>query len=201
VVNIGIGGLDTNGEFQTMLRFIDQSKIKPHTIVLQYFGNDIEKTAKQKGIIFKGFSSYAEIPGPLLPIVKGSYLFNYLYWYFPKPYEVPYTDFLTAAFNNDEVFAKHVDDLRLFIDYARRNEAKLLVLVFPFMDNLDMSRTMYVDKIINYFKRNSVTVIDVSDAVKQLSLRERIVNFNDGHASAEANGLVAREILKQLSLN
>ena len=198
IVNIGIGGLDTRGEYDMMIRFVDKTKIKPKKIILQYFGNDIENVAPKYGIQFKGFSLYTDVPRVLLPIVKGSYLFNYIYWMLPKPYDVTYVDFLTQAYRNNEVFGKHKNELNLFIDYAHENSAQLIAVIFPFLENLELSNSLYVDHLVNFFSTNGIRTINVSQLVKDMPVKDRVVNSNDDHASKKVNRIVAQEILKIL---
>jgi len=197
IVNIGVGGLDTRGEYDTMLRFIDKAKIKPQKIILQYYGNDIERVAQQNGIKFQGFSLYSDVPRVLLPIVKGSYFINFVYWMLPKPYETPYTDFLIKAYKNNGVLSKHKNDLKLFIDYANENTAQLIVVVFPFIENIELSKSLYVDDIVSFFSENGVPTINVGRLIKDMPLKDRIVNLNDGHASKKVNRIVAQEILSK----
>lgn len=96
------------------------------------------------------------------------------------------------------MLSEHKNDLRLFVDYARENSIQLIVIVFPFLADIEMSNSMYVSDIVNFFKANEVCVIDVSSLVKNIPVSERIVNINDGHASKKVNMIVAQEILKKL---
>ena len=67
------------GEYNLMKRFIYETRIKPHKIVLQYFGNDIEFAAAE----YYGKPSLFEIPKNInkyfMFVISGSYFFNYLY--------------------------------------------------------------------------------------------------------------------------
>jgi len=93
-------------------------------------------------------------------------------------------------------YQKHKDDLKLFVDYARENSIQLIVIVFPFLADIEMSDSMYLNDIVNFFKANKTSVINVSQLAKDLPVNERIINKNDTHASKKLNRIVAQEILK-----
>lgn len=84
------------------------------------------------------------------------------------------------------------------MDYARENSIQLIVLVFPFLVDVEMSDSLYVNDIVNFFRTNKVSVINVSQLVKDVPVSERIVNNNDNHPSKLVNRIVAPEILKKL---
>lgn len=129
-------------------------------------------------------------------IGSGSYFLNYLYWSIPQDVYFPYENLLMQAYNNKIVLEKHTDNLKLFIDYAKANSMQLIVVVFPFLNDLEKSNTIYVKDIVNYFNSNHVKTIDVSLLVKDMPVSERTINKNDGHASKIVNKIVAQEILK-----
>ena len=111
---------------------------------------------------------------------------------------MPYINYLTTAYKNDTILSKHKKDLKLFMDYANENSIQLIVVVFPFLNDIEMSNSMYVNDIVNFFKDNKISVINVSHLAKNIPLAERIINKNDSHASQKLNRIVAQEILKKL---
>jgi len=199
VINIGKPNLDTRDEYDVMKNFIYSTRIRPAKIVLQYCGNDIEGAAAAQGLVFDGFRPPPGMNRFLLLTGAGSYLFNYIYFLFPREYlGTPYITYLTGAYKNDQILSQHKQDLMLFIDYARENSIQLIVVVFPFLTDLEMSDAMYVKEIVNFLESNKVSVVNVSQGVKNIPAPERIVNMNDGHASPNVNRIVAEDILKKL---
>ncbi|MGD0278965.1 MAG: SGNH/GDSL hydrolase family protein [Smithella sp.] len=199
IINIGKPNLDSKDEYDVMRNFIYMTRIEPEKIILQYCGNDIEGAAMNNGLIFGGFHPPPDMNKFLIFIGSGSYLLNYIYWSFPREYlGAPYINFLTEAYKNDYILSKHEDDLGLFVDYARENSAQLIVVVFPYLDNIEMSDSLYVNNIVNYFKARNVSTINVSQLVKYMPVPERIVNKNDTHASKKLNRIIAQEILHKL---
>lgn len=199
VINIGKPGADTLGEYNIMQQFFYMTRIKPKIIILQYLGTDIQYVAQDNGLKFKGYKLPAYVNEFTLLLGSGSYLFNYLYWLFPRQYyDAQYVSFLSGAYKNNIVLSKHKDEIRLFISYARKNSIRLIVLVFPFLTDLKKSDAMFVNDIVDFFKANGVDTINVSPFVKDIPVSERVINVNDGHPSKKVNDIVALEILKKL---
>lgn len=199
VINIGKPGADSLGEYYLMKNFIYSTRIKPEIIVLQYCGNDIEYVAQENGITFDGYKLPRYMNKFVLFIGSGSYLMNYLYWLFPRGnFDAQYITFLHRAYKDDKILSKHEDELQLFVNYARENSIQLIVVVFPFLTDLEMSDDMYVNNIVNFFESNKISVINVSSLVKDVPVPERVININDGHASITVNRKVAEAILKKI---
>ena len=199
VINIGKPNLDSRSEYDVMRDFIYMARIKPDKIILQYCGNDIEGVAMNNGLIFDGFNPPPDMNKFLILIGSGSYLFNYLYFLSPREYlGMSYITYLTKAYKDDNILSKHKDDLKLFVDYSQANSAQLIVVVFPFLTDLEMSNSMYLNDIVSFFNANKISVINVSQLAKNIPVTERIVNINDTHASKILNNIIAQEILKKL---
>ena len=196
IINIGHNGRHTRREYESMINFFYMTRIKPKIIILQYYGNDIEDVAIENGL------TYIRLPiinKYLNAIISGSYLLNYIYWSSSNYYiNDSYNNFLSLAYNNDTILSKHKDDLGLFVNYAKKNSLKLIVVVFPYLHNLEKSDALYGNSIVNYFAEKNVSTINVSQLVKDIPISKRIINKNDGHASKIVNKLVAQEILKRL---
>jgi hypothetical protein len=199
IINIGKPNLDTRAEYEAMKNFLYLTRIKREKIILQYFGNDIEGAAMDEGLIFGGFHPPPDMNKFVMLIGSGSYLFNYIYFLYPREYlGAPYITYLTKAYKNDNILSKHKNDLMLFVDYTRENSIQLIVVVFPFLADIEMSNSIYVNNIVNFLKSNNVNVINVSSLARDIPLDERTVNKNDSHASKKLNRIIAQGILKKL---
>lgn len=197
IINMGMPNLDSRGEYEAMMNFIYLNRIKPRKIILQYCGNDIEGVATNNGLIFEGFRPPSDMNKCMLIIGSGSYFFNYLYFLSPREHlGRSYINYLTGAYKNDKILSKHKNDLMLFVDYARRNSIQLIVVIFPFLTDIEMSNSVYVNDIVDFFRTNKTGVINVSELVKTMPVHEKIVNQNDTHASKKLNRIIAGEILK-----
>lgn len=197
IINMGRPNLDSRGEYDAMMNFLYLNRIKPKKIVLQYCGNDIEGTATNKGLIFEGIRPPADMNAFMLIMGSGSYFLNYLYFLAPREHlGRSYINYLTNAYKNDKVLSSHKNDLMLFVDYAGRNSIQLIAVIFPFLTDIEMSDSLYVNNIVQFFKSNNITAINVSELAKTMPVDERIVNKNDTHASKKLNRIIAEEILK-----
>jgi len=201
VINIGVPNLDTRSEYNVMKQFIYLTKIKPEKIILQYFGNDIDGVAMDNGMKYNfNLKEYAN--KFLVPALACSYSINFIYWSFPqRKFLTPYMDFIFQAYKNDKILSKHKDDLLLFVNYAKEHSIQLIVVIFPYLSNIEMSDAMYGDNIVNFFKANQIGVISVSPLIKDIPVPDRIININDGHPSKIINNIVAREILNKIRIN
>ncbi|MBI2258346.1 MAG: SGNH/GDSL hydrolase family protein [Flavobacteriia bacterium] len=195
-INIGKGGSDTDEELNITKKFIKKTKINPKKIILQYFGNDIDRKAMSLGLPFDGFKPYSDLSYFSKIFVKGSFFLNYFYWNLPRKDVVPYTDFVLNSYQNELVFNKHRNDILAFIDFCKIQKIELIVIVFPFMEDLKISKKIYTEKIINFLNSKQIITIDVIPLVEKLSIKDRVVNNNDGHASEIVHKLVAKELLK-----
>lgn len=199
IINIGKPNLDSQSEYEEMKNVLYLTRIKPQKIILQYFGNDIEGVAADNGLIFEGFRPPSEMNKFILLIGSGSYFFNYLYFLYPREYlGMPYITYLTKAYRNNAILSQHKDDLKLFVNYARENSIQLIVLVFPFLNDLEKSDALYVNDIVNFFRMNKISVINVASLARNIPLHERTVNKNDSHASKKLNKIIAQEIVNLL---
>jgi len=195
--NIGVSGIQPKKEFSTMTKFLDKTGKKPVKIYLQYFGNDIFDIADSMKP-YRGYSPWDNLPKALKPVVKSSYLLNYIYWLIPQKGMNEFNEYLIDAYKDTACFRLHTLELNTFVNFAKIHNAELTVIVFPFLTNTELSKTTYTDKVIQFFNANNIKTIDVSKLVTDIPLRERIVNSNDQHASVKVNRAVANEILKQI---
>lgn len=195
-INIGVCGADTKGEFAYMTEFINMTNIKPNTIVLQYFANDIDIVALDNGVYFGGMRPYQNLNSYFAFIVKGSHLINFVYWFLPQTDVHSYIDFLLESYKNETVYKEHLEDLNKFITYSTQEQIKLIVVVFPIMTNLSLGDDIYVNKISRFFTNNNIETINVSSLIRKNEIERLVVNNNDPHASEEVNAVVADEIVK-----
>jgi lysophospholipase L1-like esterase len=198
VINLGRQGADTRDEYQTMTGFIASTGKRPSSIVLQYFGNDIEEVAKQCGMRYTLFQPYGDLHPAARYVIKRSFFLNYLYWMVPGRGYSSYFDFLEKSYANDSIFNRHKQDLEKFIGYSRENHIPLLVVVFPFMQDPGLSKRVYADKLERWFDQNGVAYIDVAALTGGMPVRQRVVNGNDAHASVAVNRLVGNAVYDRL---
>ncbi len=196
VINIGRSGSNTQDEFARMITVVNKLKLKPKTIVLQYCVNDIEDQAFEYGMKLERPIPYSNIPSFTVPIFKGSYLLDYIYWGIRGPSH--YMGFLEQAYGNETIKSAHFKELDAFVDYCELNSIQLIPVIIPFMEDLTLSENLFVNPVSNHFKSRGIEAINVAELVVDIPFRRRIVNNSDRHASVEVNALMAHAIVARL---
>ncbi len=192
--NIGRNGADPDDEYNILVNF----PAKPDVLVLQYFFNDIENATRRAGK-FKEFPLlYNDIPLWQRPLVRGSFLLNFIYWKFPHNAEYNYLVELKKAYADSSVMADHLLSLKKFTDYCKANNTKLIVVLMPFLQDLKTSNELAIP-VKKFFNDAGANVIDVSNLVANSDVKDRLVNINDFHASKMVNKIVADAIIKTIS--
>lgn len=197
-INIGMNGSDTRQQFLNVLELIAQSGKKPEKIILQYFGNDIEAAAKEQGLCFTGFKPHNHLPRLVKPLIKGSYLINFIYWSLPKEEMKGYIDYLTLAYHDADIMNSHLQDLAKFVEFSQTNEIELIVVLFPFLQDTELSYDLFMQPLTHFFNLQGIKTINVTDLIQEIPLNDRVVHANDGHASVKVHGIVAKDLVKVL---
>jgi GDSL-like Lipase/Acylhydrolase family len=175
---LGANGTDTREQLARLRRFPE----KPDVIVLGYFGNDIDDTAKEAGYKPPPLQPYTDLSPLIKPLVTASYALNYVYWLRPHLDVQELLTFYEGAWVNPTVVRAHLADLDGFTGFG----VPLVVVIFPYLPDLEWSKR-YTQVVGDHFKAQRVPVIDVGEIARDLPLARRVVNPNDPHASAEVN--------------
>jgi len=198
VYNVGRSGFDTKMEYRLLLDY----PVRPSFLILQYFGNDIERACARPGREFPGFQPYSELPFGLHALVANSFLLNYLYWNLPRGGTLPmaaansrYADWMTSCYKDRVALERHLADLSRFIEYSRVNDCPLLVVIFPFLAEEVGSINQFVPLIEGFLAARSVPFLSVESIARNLAAEERVVSPSDSHASVKLNHLIAEAIV------
>jgi len=195
VINLGRNGNDTGTELYRLFNL----PIRPDILVFQYFANDIEGLAQSWGIpLYRGmhfdhrFRYYNLNPvGEFF--IKNSYFLNWAYWQFEHYEDDTYLAKLKQAYENHLLVNEHKKAFAMLLDFCRDKSTDLIMVVFPFMAAPEES-TFYTEIVKDFFTARGVAVIDVGEMVKDMPLKERVVNRHDPHASPKVHALVAERI-------
>ncbi|GAB3960872.1 hypothetical protein GCM10028805_59160 [Spirosoma harenae] len=194
--NLGISGSDTRNEYERLEKFGK----KPDVLILQYFPNDIEKVARDHGLVPAGFEPYSDLPRALQSLFIKSYLLNYLYWQFPHGNFAPFDTYARTAYGTPAIINDHLSDLNKFVTYAREHNARFYVVLFPFSHNLEKT-VEYVKPVVSFFQQNNVPVLEVGKLMGDIPPNDRVVGRNDGHASALVNQRAGEALFKLMESN
>ncbi|MVM41189.1 SGNH/GDSL hydrolase family protein [Spirosoma sp. HMF3257] len=194
--NLGISGSDTRDEYARLVKFGK----KPDVLILQYFPNDIEKVARDHGLVPAGFEPYSDLPRAVQSLFIKSYLLNYLYWQFPHGNFAPFDTYARTAYGTPAIINDHLSDLNKFITYAQENNCRFYVVMFPFSHNIEKT-AVYVKPVVDFFQRNNVPILNVGTLMGDIAPNDRVVGRNDGHASALVNQRVGDALFRLMQSN
>lgn len=191
VANLGYPGADTRDEAAYLRSF----PAKPALIVLAWYPNDIDQAGVRAGLELKRVTPYEDSPALYSFFVQRSYLLNFLYWLYPRRGEnLDYQNYLKECFASDKVMALHQADLQAVIQYANENDAKLVVVLFPFLEDVKGSAEL-MQPVKNYLQAQQVPFIALDESLKLMEPAQMMVNKNDGHPNEKVHQLVADSLI------
>ncbi len=193
VYNLGISGSDTRDEAARLLRY----PVKPDVIVLQYFPNDIEKVAREKGLTLTGAEPYTDLTGSWATLVKRFYLPNFVYWQLPHTAFSTFEEFVNKAYTDTTVLNAHFRDLSVMLDYRDSTRAEMYAVFVPFLFQLDKSAA-YTKPVEDFLQSRGVTVVRLTEGVAKIADKDRVVGKNDGHAGPAVNTLMAERVYEAM---
>jgi lysophospholipase L1-like esterase len=194
VYNLGVSGADTRDEVKRLQDF----PVKPDIIILEYFPNDIEKAGRDNGLLLTSAEPYADLKGPVAPIVKRFYLPNFIYWQLPHTSVSTFEKFVHTAYNDSLVLDTHLKDLSGMLSYCDSTKAQMYAVFIPFLFQVDKSANE-TKPVVDYLRSKNVTIVEINDGILKLPEKERVVGKNDGHASAAINQLIADRLHEAIS--
>lgn len=195
VMNIATPGISTQEEIDRVMGF----PYKPDILIFQYFINDIRHAAHSEGLI----SQAPRIePGPWLkPLVDNSYAANFIYWravrLLPLPWQADDYSWLRDAYNNPKIWWLHQQELLTIYNGAASEHVKLLVVVFPGLTDVARSREV-TSKVVDFFRERGTPVLDVSDLVEGVPVKQRVANSLDAHPSEWVHQVVADRLYEMV---
>jgi hypothetical protein len=185
VVTIAAPGWDSRQELDELERFPYQ----PDLVVLGYVGNDIAGAAGSLGKLPR-VPQYGGLEGPLQTVVRHSYFLDFVYWLLPRRDAGWYARALKSLYDDPAVLGAHEADLGKLIEQCRKSQAKLVVVIFPFLEDVAASG-FFTRPIDRFFRDHAVPVIEVSTLLDDHPAKDLIINSSDAHPSELVHRLVA----------
>lgn len=202
-INLGKYGADTRLEYHLFESFKEKTNIKPNHIVLQFFVNDMDKFMPNST---KCVEQPVKMPNWKKAILDGSYLANYINSIYPTqnksylPKECDYIEKLKFVYNNDSTWKKEQIQLDKFKNFCDKNNIKMTIVLFPFMEDLTLAKKLGIEKcLISYCKKNKIKLFNVSKYIKNLSQNERQVSLVDSHASAKVHKIIGKNLASHIN--
>lgn len=171
VFNLGTPGDSTPQELERLEAY----PVQPDVVILQYFLNDIDYAALTQGL--------NKAPPPVPSVAQESYLANYLYSLTNSGFGVEYWDTEYANYDHPAVWGEHERELNAFIDYVESINGRLIVVIFPNLQ--DPVRSIpYVDRVAQVFEaRGHTDVLKLFDEVARWNVADLINSPRDAHPS------------------
>lgn len=188
VYNISAPGADTRTELRRLKNF----PWKPDVMILQYLGNDIEPVAMAHDYRFD-YTPYTDVNPMIARIVQSSYFANMIYWRLPHVEYAGYWEVLRAAYADPVIRKAHFDDLAAICAIAKDNNIPLLVVMCPFVSDVELSYP-YMRDVSKFLAQQGVPVLDVSDAARKAGVSSLMVNAQDQHPNEAVHAAIAQNI-------
>jgi hypothetical protein len=202
-INLGRYGADTKLEFHLFEKFIYNTGIKPDQIILQFFVNDMDKFIPKNK---KCISNTENIPRWKKMVIEGSYLANYINSLYPsnnsnfKPLkECEYSEQLKHVYSSDSLWKKEELQLNKFLNYSTKNKIPLMIVFFPFMEDLKLAKKLNIEKRINkYCIDNNIKLLNVTNYIQKIPKVKRQVSIMDSHASDIIHKITGKQLAEIL---
>ncbi len=186
VFNLGIPGSATAQELETLRA---SPYPAPEIVILQYFLNDAEYAA-----LTAGFSIPQQNP-PLL--AQDSYLADYLFSRFSAGFGADYWTTEYGYYDHATIWATHERELNAFADYVESIGARLIVVIFPNLQD-PVGSIAYVDRVAQVFEARGIgEILKLYDAAAARPAADVIVSARDAHPSVSFHHLVGSLLYDQ----
>jgi hypothetical protein len=191
------GGLDTRGQL-TLLGDLARRGFATDVLVLVYCLNDVE-TLHENNRIIMGTILLTE---PKNWLTRHAYLPNLLYYrlrHFGRPEVVGYFDWLADAYRG-EIWTRQQAQLDAVRQWCRENRCDLVVVVFPFLHQLDADYPFAQAHraLGEYFSLHGVPYLDLLETMMNHRAEGLVVNRFDAHPNERAHALAADAIWRGL---
>lgn len=194
VYNLGKSGYDLDSEMQEY-----NSSFRPldfDIIVWEYFLNDAQPKERNEGTkVLLREQAQSKL---MQSISNYSYFFDYIYWRLAARYDKTFRQLRDAdmnAYKNRENFSHHKDAVVSFINQLKKENRKIVVMVFPFMAFFPDYPAYDIHKRMSeIFKEEEVEPIDLLDDLKNKNSKELVVSLYDHHPNEFVHRVAAQRL-------
>ncbi|MBL4710714.1 MAG: SGNH/GDSL hydrolase family protein [Flavobacteriales bacterium] len=202
VHNFSSNGANSRGNLR---RLKDLKKHGYHfnIILLSYCMNDIDylviNEASRVNKRIHNFNSNQSY------FVKQSYFINNLAFRFFAAFDPDvknYNNFLLDTYSG-ETLRKHFEELNKYVEFAKEENATLMVVTFPFLHTTyeDYQFKSAHQKLDNFWKSKNILHLDLTDTYKEYMGNQLTVNPYDAHPNEFAHRLAADAIDKFVGMS
>lgn len=172
---------------------LDNYPLRPNVVVLSYYLNDIDYLLADSAS--NPDSNFALPQNDVTTwITRNFFLASYVYYnllqFTSSARTSSFAYDLIGAHLDDKLWNEQVPRLVEMVAWAERNHARLIVLVWPQLAEIDAS-TPATKRVSDFFRSQGVSVVDMTDILRGRSTASITVNRFDAHPNAEADRLAA----------
>lgn len=188
VFNVAVNGWDTVDELTNVPLY----PYKPDIVILSYVTNDIDNAIRT----VKG-----NLPVPFIQpqwstsLLSQSFLLDYIYWQiiYKRQFAENGTRIdqsLLDSYLDPEIWAVQQENLVKFSEWAKRNNAPLIVIAWPRLDNV-ASSAKPLQLVSDVFTSQGATIIDGTEMFKTDAPSSLIVSPVNTHPNEKAHRRIA----------
>jgi len=192
VVNISKCGWATRDEYQAAVSF----PYKPDVIVPAYALNDIQIAASEHGVNRPPLHAPSRA---VRSLIDRSYFMDFAYWrvFVLAHRSEIWRKFVSQCYEYDDIWRTHGEDLDSFVRWTRDENAKLVVAVFPWLNNVAASERLTA-KVAAFFEARDIPVIDLAGVFADRKPSQLVVNGFDAHPNESVHKEVAGLLLDMI---
>ena len=191
VAVVAQNGWDPVQEYEGLVAY----PVKPDRIVLSYYINDIESSARALGNA-PPKDLLRMPPASIRWLVERSHAVNWFYWRVLRgEFGTIYWDWLKEAYGDPEVLEAHAKELEKFMAYAAEIGAELDFVVWPNLDYIEGSRP-FTDRVVALLEERGASVLDLGTHFSGRDPSTLVANRMDGHPNPRIHAEVAGMLLE-----
>lgn len=170
--------------------------LRPDVVILSYYLNDIDYLLQAPEDNPDSRFTFPDDP-TLSWFILNFFVPNYLYYNLLQFTSTERTSNhlqdLVNAHENDAFWSQQAQRLFEIIDWTRRNDMRLIVLLWPHITAIEESQPA-VQRVRDLFAGEDVPVVDMSEYLRGKDPRGLVVNRFDAHPGIEAHRLAAEAL-------
>jgi len=188
-------------ETDTELEALKAYPVHPDTVIVSYMLNDIAYLLPTtNGMNLQMF----QFPQDAFTAwwVRNFFTVSFVYWDMVQVRlhngDSQYTASMYAAYANNALWDAHKVDLLKFVTYAQQQHASLIVLIWPYVQDLDGS-TPYTQKVEDFFKSHGAATVNMGKVLKGRDWHTLVANPFDAHPNAAVHATAGEQLARLIT--
>lgn len=175
---------------------LDRYPLRPNIVILSYYLNDIDYVFGNPEEVATRYFSFAP-QGIVHTFIRDFFVPNFIYYNLMQLTSAARTSNhlqdLVNAHLDEETWSNQAQLLFQIISWCRDHDARLIVLLWPHLTQVDESQPA-LERLREFFDQQGVTVVDMSEPLRENNAPSLIVNRFDTHPGVLAHRLAAEAL-------